>query len=376
VQRGQQFQHPPTDSANKREGGQWRAQEELSRRVGGGLPVLQQLKAEMSHVYQPRDAVTKHKLRQVITESTGYERESQALRYEQQQAANGQKYANRGVYADASKKIHFSLREQNNQRDACAGVRGLQIIEPPLPQPQRVFESYAMPVAPNNHASGNNTTKRAFANKNAQSNTNKANLYKSTNRFINPPHASDQRPALKQNENALKPLNRVTNSSHEQRTSKYSKGDQRLLCALAKGSVSPLLLNASTPSTEGVISCSTYYAEIGESVRAGALASREPHNTRTLSSLQAVDAHLVFKPLASGKAALEGIDAYIKRVQKALKRKTKNDLQNIRKGNVFDHLGEWNDVDPRDPALRVEVYDREAIRRMMSATGVQKSKPL
>lgn len=63
---------------------------------------------------------------------------------------------------------------------------------------------------------------------------------------------------------------------------------------------------------------------------------------------------------------LEQFDKFLKEFQKTLIRKTKNDIKSVKKGNVFDHLAEWRDTDFKDPSVVVEVFDKAAIRAMLS----------
>lgn len=59
------------------------------------------------------------------------------------------------------------------------------------------------------------------------------------------------------------------------------------------------------------------------------------------------------------------LEAILKDFQKVFVRKTKNHIKTAKKGNVFDHLAEWKDIDPRDPKIIVEVYDKEDIKAML-----------
>ena len=65
---------------------------------------------------------------------------------------------------------------------------------------------------------------------------------------------------------------------------------------------------------------------------------------------------------------LSSVDRQLEDMQRALVRKTKNNIKAIKKGNVFDHLSEWRNVDLRDSSVSIEVYDREAIRNMKKAS--------
>lgn len=59
------------------------------------------------------------------------------------------------------------------------------------------------------------------------------------------------------------------------------------------------------------------------------------------------------------------IDDCLKDLQKVFIRKTKNNIKALKRGNVFDHLAEWRDLDPRDPELTIQVVDSAALRSMM-----------
>lgn len=121
---------------------------------------------------------------------------------------------------------------------------------------------------------------------------------------------------------------------------------------------------------DGIIDKTSFYAEINNYISSGHLPSREPKPLLKLQKLPAVKQSHPAELSTDGGSLLASIDVYIRNIQKALKRKTKNDLRNIRKGNVFDHLEEWQSIDPRDPGLQVEVFDRDAIRKMMKGTNV------